>query len=146
MGIYALSQLWICALLVWLGTRSLAIAVSAAVASLVTLTAVLVAMVPLSIPLTPMVIPALLLTGTAAAIAAGRACRAVDLERPIFAMGLVVTSACQVAAGLALVFSNVPQWTQVGYVAAIGAAAASGAGLFIAPGFTRLLRAMVRKK
>ena len=91
-------------------------------------------------------IPVLLLCGAAAAIAAGRACRAVDLERPLFAMGLVVTSACQVVAGLALVASDVPLWTQAGYVAAIGAATASGTGLFIAPGLTRLLRGITGGK
>jgi hypothetical protein len=58
-------------------------------------------------------------------------------------MGLVVVSACQVAAGLALVLTGVPQWMQVGWVAAIGAAVASGAGLFVAPGLARLLRSMV---
>jgi hypothetical protein len=142
-GIYALAQLWLAAFLVWLGTRSLAISLSAAVAGLVTETAVLVAMVGLSVPLTPMVVPALLLSGAAAAIAAGRACRAVDEQRPLFAMGLVVVSACQVVAALALVVSGVPAWIHVGYVAAIGAAAASGAGLFVAPGLTRLLRSMV---
>ena len=142
-GIYAFAQLWLAALLVWLGTRSLAISISAGLAGLVTETAVLVAMVGLDIPLTPMVIPALLLCGAAAAVAAGRACRAVDLQRPIFAMGLVIVSACQVVAAVALVLSGVPMWMHVGYVAAIGAAAASGAGLFVAPGITRLLRNMV---
>ena len=53
-GIYALSQLWICALLVWLGTRSLAISISAAMAALVTETATLALMIPAGIPLTPM--------------------------------------------------------------------------------------------
>jgi hypothetical protein len=145
-GIYAFAQLWLAALLVWLGTRSLAISISAGLAGLVTETAVLVAMIGLDIPLTPMVIPALLLSGAAAAVAAGRACRAVDLQRPLFAMGLVIVSACQVAAAIALVVSGVPMWMHVGYVAAIGAAAASGAGLFVAPGITRLLRNMVGVK
>ena len=142
-GIYAAAQLWLAALLVWLGTRSLATSMSAAVAGLVTETGVLVAMVASDIPLTPTVIPVLLLSGAVAVIAAARACRAVDLQRPLFAMGLVVVSACQVAAGLALVLTGVPQWMQVGWVAAIGAAVASGAGLFVAPGLARLLRSMV---
>lgn len=142
-GIYAAAQLWLAALLVWLGTRSLATSIGAAVAGLVTETGVLVAMVATDIPLTPTVIPALLLCGAAAVVAGARACRAVDLQRPLFAMGLVIVSACQVAAGLALVLTGVPQWMHVGWVAAIGAAIASGAGLFVAPGVARLLRSMV---
>ena len=140
LGIYALTAIWLGALAVWLGTRSLPVALSAAFAALVTQTAVLLVMLALGRPLGPHMVPAFLLVGAAATIASGRACRAIDLNRPLHAMGLIVTSACQVVAGLALVTTGVPVWTEIGLVAAAGAAIASGTGLFVAPGMARLLR------
>jgi hypothetical protein len=140
LGIYAMMQMWLGAFAVWLGTRSLAIAISSAFAALVTQMGVLVVMLALGQPLGPHMIPAFLLAGAAAMVAAGRSCRAVDLRQPLYAMGLVVTSACQVAAGLALVSTGVPMWTQIGLIAAAGSAIASGVGLFVAPGLTRVLR------
>jgi hypothetical protein len=139
-GIYVVCGLWIGAFVVWLGTRSLAIAISGSVAALVTQVTVVSVMHALDTPIGPMMLPALLLVGAAAMIAAGRAGRAVDLSKPFFAMGLLTTSACQVAAGLALVASGVPAWTEVGLAVAIGSAVASGAGLFVAPGLARILR------
>ncbi len=144
LGVYVLCQLWIGAFVVWLGTRSLAIALSSAFAALVTITAVIALMVPLRIPLSPLVVPALLLAGAAAVIAAGRACRAFDLRRPFFAMGLLVTSLCQVAVGLALVASGVDAWVHMGLVTSTGAAIASFVGLFVAPGLTRTFRHATR--
>lgn len=139
-GIWALSQMWIGAFLVWIGTRSFAIAMSAAFATLVTQCATLVAMTALRLPFGPMVLPGILLVGAASTIAAGRACRAIDLRRPLFATGLIVTSLCQIAAALALVASDVPPWRHLGLVVAVGSAIASGVGLFVAPGLCRALR------
>jgi hypothetical protein len=142
LAVYLLCQLWLGSFVVWVGTRSFATALSAAVASIVTQTAVLSALVFLGQPLGPLVVPVLMLVGAGAMVAAGRACRAVDMSRPFFAMGVLTTSACQVAAGLALVAADVPAWTQVGIVAAVGAAVGSGIGLFVAPGLTRMFRAI----
>jgi hypothetical protein len=139
-GIWALSQMWIGAFLVWVGTRSFTIAMSAAFATLVTQCATLVAMAALRLPIGPHVLPGILLVGAAATIAAGRACRAIDLRRPLFATGLIVTSLCQSAAAIALIATDVPAWRQLGLVVAIGAATASGVGLFVAPGLCRALR------
>jgi len=144
LGIYALCQMWLGAFIVWVGTRSLTIAMSAAFSTLVTQCAVLVAMAALRLPLGPTVLPGILLVGAAATIAAGRACRAIDLQRPLFATGLIVTSLCQVAAALALVASDVPPWRQLGIVVVIGSAVASGVGLFVAPGLCRALRRFAR--
>ncbi len=140
LGIFALVQLWLAAFVVWLGTRSFPVALAAGLAGLSTQTGVLAAMVPLGLPLSPAMLPVLLLAGAAASIAAGRACRAVDSRTPLFATGLLVVSACQGVAALALIASAIPVWTQVGYVAAIGAVLASGTGLFVAPGLARMLR------
>jgi hypothetical protein len=145
LGVWVLCQLWIGAFVVWVGTRSLATAIAAAYATLVTTSAVLIAMVPMRLPVGPHMVPALLLVGGAATIAAGRACRAVDLRRPFFATGLLVTSLCQVAAALALVASGVPLWQQFGLICALGAVFASAAGLFVAPGVCRLLRRLIRR-
>lgn len=140
LGIWVLCQLWFGALVVWLGTRSLATAMASAVATLATQCAVLWALSLLHVPIGPAMVPALLLVGAAATIASGRACRAIDLQRPLFATGVVVTSLCQIASGAALVASGVPVWQGLGLVVVLGAATASGFGLFLAPGVVRLLR------
>jgi hypothetical protein len=101
---------------------------------------VLAVMVPLKMPLGPHLVPALLLVGASALVAGARACRAVDLGRPFYAVGLLVTGLCQVVAGLALMATGVPLWAQIGLCVAIGSSIASGAGLFVAPGLARLLR------
>jgi hypothetical protein len=139
-GIWALTQMWIGAFVVWVGTRSFTIAMSAAFATLVTQCATLVAMAALRLPIGPQVLPGILLVGAAATIAAARACRAIDLRKPLFATGLIVTSLCQSAAAIALIATDVPAWRQLGIVVVIGAATASGVGLFVAPGLCRALR------
>lgn len=140
LGIWVAAQLWLGALLVWLGTRSLPVALATAITALASQTAVLAVMVPLKMPLGPHIVPALLLVGASALVAGARACRAVDLGRSFYAIGLLVTGLCQVVAGLALVATGVPLWSQIGMCVAIGASIASGAGLFVAPGLARLLR------
>jgi hypothetical protein len=142
LGICVAMQLWLGALVVWLATRSLAIALGAALAALVTQMGVLTSMVLLALPLGPLMLPTLLLVGAAAMIAAGRACRAARLQRPFSSAGLWVTSLCPAVAGLALVSSGVPQWEQWGLVTAIGAVLAAGVGLFIAPGLTAVLQSL----
>lgn len=138
LGIWVAAQLWLGALFVWLGTRSLPVALATAITALASQTAVLAMMVPLKMPLGPHLVPALLLVGASALVAGARACRAVDLDRPLYAVGLLVTGLCQVVAGLALVASGLPLWSQIGMCVAIGASIASGAGLFVAPGLARL--------
>jgi hypothetical protein len=138
LGVFVAAQLWLGALFVWLGTRSLPVALAAAITALSAQTAVLGVMIPLRIPLGPHLVPALLLTGASALVAGARACQAVALRRPIYATGLLVTGLCQVAAGLALVGAGIPLWGQIGLCVAIGASIASGAGLFVAPGLARL--------
>jgi hypothetical protein len=125
---------------VWLGTRSLAIAASAAIATLATQAATHAGIAMFDLPFGPAVLPAWLLAGAAATVAAGRACRAVDLQRPMFVTGLIVTSLCQVAAGLALVVSPVPVWRELGGVVMIGVVAASVIGIVVAPGVCAMLR------
>lgn len=140
LGIYVLCQMWIGALIVWLGTRSMTIAISVAFATLATQCAVLAAMALLELPAGPAMLPALLLVGASATISAGRACRAIDLGRPLFATGIIVTGLCQVAAGVALLSSGVSMWRAMGLVIVLGATTASGIGLFVAPGVCRVLR------
>jgi len=139
LGIYVAGQLWLGAVVVWLGTRSLAVSLGATVSALTAQTAVLAAMVPLRLPLGPEMIPVLLLVGAAGMVAGGRACRAIELRRPFFATGLLVTGLCQVVAGLALMSTGELSWVRTGLMIAIGAVAASGAGLFVAPGIAKLL-------
>lgn len=138
LGVFVAAQLWLGALFVWLGTRSLPVALAAAVTALSAQTAVLGVMIPLRLPLGPHLAPALLLVGASALVAGARACQAVQLQRPIYATGLMVTGLCQVVAGLALVGSGIPLWGQIGLCVALGSSVASGAGLFVAPGLARL--------
>lgn len=138
LGIYVACQLWISALVVWLGTRSLPTALGCSVAALAAQTAVLAAMVPLQLPLGAALLPALLLVGAAAMIAGARACRSVSQDERFHATGVLLTGLCQAVAGLALVATGHPLWSHVGMVVAMGAVLASGAGLFVAPGMMRL--------
>jgi hypothetical protein len=140
LGIYTLGALWLGALLVWLGTRSLAIAVSAAFTALAAQSGLLLAMVLLRMPMGPHLLPAFLLVGAAAVVASARACRAIDLRRPVVAASLLATSTCQIAAGLALMSAGEPLWQRMGLVLTLGCALASGTGFFIAPGFCAMLR------
>lgn len=140
LGIWALCQLWLGAFVVWLGTRSLGVAIASAFATLVTQCAVLALLTMLRVPVGPSMVPALLLVGASATVSAGRACRAIDLQRPLFATGIVVTSLCQLAAGAALAASGEPVWRPLGLVVVVGAVIASGTGLFVAPGVCAMLR------
>ncbi len=145
LGIYIACQLWLGALVVWLGTRSLPSAIGCSCAALTAQTAVLAVMVPVGVGLGPAVLPALLLVGAAAMIAGGRACRSVTRNERFYATGVLLSALCQAVSGLALVASGDPLWIQVGLVVAMGAVLAAGAGLFVAPGMMRLLGGQVEE-
>lgn len=115
-----------------------ATALGCACASLAAQTALLAVMVPVGVGLGPAVLPAFLLVGVAAMIAGGRACRSVTQDERFYATGVLLSALCQVVAGVALVASGEPLWSQVGLVVAMGAVLAAGAGLFVAPGMMRL--------
>lgn len=138
LGLALLAQLWFSALVVWIATRRLPIALACAVASLSAQTALLAVMVPLGVGLGAALLPAILLVGAAATIAGARACRSVALGERFYAMGVLLSSLCQAAAGLALVASTDPLWSTIGLVIAVGSMLAAGAGLFVAPGMMRL--------
>jgi len=146
LGIYTLCALWLGALVVWLGTRSLAIAVSAAFTALAAQSGLLLAMAVLDMPMGPHLLPAFLLVGAGAVVASARACRAIDLRRPVVAASLLATSTCQMAAGLALMSAGEPLWQKMGLVITLGCALASGTGFFIAPGFCATLRRFSRRR
>lgn len=145
-AIAIVSSLWLGALLVWLGTRSFALALASAMTALTAQMSVLTALWLLELPFGPHLLPAVMLVGAAAIVASGRACRSVDLASPMVASGILVTGLCQVTAGLTLVASGVEPWREMGMVITIGCAVAAGLGLFVAPGMTLLLRAVVGGK
>lgn len=146
LGLYLAVQLWLGALVVWLATRRLTVALGCSVAAFSAQAALLAAMVPLGIGFGPALLPAILLVGAAATIAGARACRAVVLGERFYAMGLLLSALCQVVAGLTLVASADPLWSQIGVVIAVGAMIASGTGLFVAPGMMRLFGGPAKKK
>ncbi|MCX4243864.1 MMPL family transporter [Paraliomyxa miuraensis] len=138
LGIYIACQLWLGALAVWLGTRSLPTALGCSVAALTAQTAVLAVMVPTGLSLGAALLPALMLVGAAAMIAGARACRSVSQDERFHATGVLLSGLCQAVAGLALLATTHPLWSQVGLLVAMGAVLASGAGLFVAPGMMHL--------
>ncbi len=145
LGLLTAGGLWLGALWVWIGTRRLSTAAAAALASLSAQSCLIVSLMLLGRPVGPYMLPAFLLVGAAAMIAGGRACQAIDAGRPFPAKGLLLTSACQIAAGLALLMSPEPLWRSTGLVLACGCALASGFGMFVAPGVCAILRGLAAR-
>jgi hypothetical protein len=143
LGMLVLCGLWLIAFWVWIGTRSLAMALAVALVALASECGLLLVLVLLEQPIGPHLVPALLLVGAAAGVAAGRSCRAVQLDRPLVARALLLAGSCQVVAGLALLGSSQPVWRELGLAIAIGCMFASGLGMFAGPGIARL---MVRER
>lgn len=146
LAIAVLGQLWLGAFVTWIAARSLAIATATAAATLVTQCLGVAVIAALRLPIGPVVLPALLVVGTAATIAAARACVAEDLGQPRLAAGSLGAGLCQIAAPAALLVTDVPAWRDLGTIAMIGAAIALGVGLFVAPGACRLLRNVGRRR
>lgn len=145
LGLYAGIGLWIGALVIWLATRSLALALASAITAVASECAVITVLWSLGIPLSPALLPAFLLVGAAGMIAGGRACRSIDRERPLLVSAMLLASLCQVAGGLALVATREPSWQAFGVALASGCAIAPGLGIFATPGLYRLLRRVLRE-
>ncbi|HFE44809.1 MAG TPA: hypothetical protein ENJ18_04835 [Nannocystis exedens] len=145
LGLYAGAGLWIGALIIWLATRSLALALAAAITAVASECALIIALGAAGIPVTPALLPALLLVGAAGMIAGGRACRSIDRQRPLLVGALLLSSLCQIAAGLALIATPEPTWRAFGIAIASGCAIAPGLGIFATPGLYRLLRQLFRE-
>lgn len=145
LGLYAGAGLWIGALIIWLATRSLALALAAAITAVASECALIIAIGAAGIPIGPALLPALLLVGAAGMIAGGRACRSIDRQRPLLVGALLLSSLCQIAGGLALVATPEPTWQAFGIALASGCAIAPGLGIFATPGLYRLLRQLFRE-
>jgi len=145
LGLYSLCGLWLGALFVWFGTRQMSVAMAAALAALAAESGLLLMLHLLGVAASPLLIPVLLLVGASGVIAGGRACRSVDLKQPFSAGGFLVTSLCQLAAALTLMFSAQPLWREVGLMAACGSLLATGVGVFVAPGLCTMLRLLGRR-
>ncbi|MFV8751851.1 hypothetical protein ACNOYE_15000 [Nannocystaceae bacterium ST9] len=139
MGLLVLTGLWLIAFWVWIGTGSLAMALAVALVALASECGLLLALELLGQSTGPHLLPALLLVGAATGVAAGRSCRAVALDRPLVARGLLLAGLCQVVAGVALLTSSLPIWRELGLAIAIGCMLAAGLGMFTGPGIARLL-------
>ena len=145
MGVAVLMGLWLSAFLVWLGTGSLGIALSVALVAVASECGVLLGLSLLDQAWGPHIIPIVLVTGAAAAVAGGRACRAVSLGQPIVARGLLLVGACQVVVGIVLLTSAQPLWRELGLALAMGSALACGLGLFATPGLASLFAKLRRR-
>src|SRR5690606_8669895 len=139
LGVAVVAGLWLCAFLVWLGTGNLGIALAIALVAVASECGVLLGLWLLEHSLGPHLLPILLVVGAAAAVAGGRACRAVSLGQPIVARGQLLSGACQVMIGVVLLVSAQPLWRELGLALAIGSALACGLGLFATPGLAMLL-------
>lgn len=145
LGLYAALNLWLGALIVWLATRSLASALAAALTSLACMCGVALILGALGRGIGPTLLPALLLVGAGGMIAGGRACRAMESREPLLVRGLLLTSTCQVAAGLALWTSASPLWREIGAVAAIGSTLAPLLAVLVTPGLHAALLRLLRE-
>jgi hypothetical protein len=145
LGLAMLAGLWLFAFLVWLGTGSLGIALSVALVAVASECGVLFGLSLLDQSLGPHLLPILMMVGAAAAVAGGRACRAVSLGQPIVARGQLLSGACQVAIGVVLLTSTQPLWRELGLALAIGSALACGLGLFATPGLAMLFEKLRRR-
>lgn len=139
LGMLVLTGLWLIAFWVWIGTGSLAMALAVALVSLASECGLLLALVLLDQSIGSHLLPVLLLVGAATGVAAGRSCRAVALDRPMVAHGLLLAGLCQVVAGIVLLTSSQPLWRELGLAIAIGCMLAAGLGMFTGPGIARLL-------
>lgn len=136
--------LWTSAVLVWLGTRSFPTAIGAAVGAFAAQSATLAVMHALGQGIGAYALPGLLLVGAAATVAGGRASQAIERKQRVLASGWMLTGACHALAGLALFASTHPLWRQTGLVVAVGAAFASGIGIFVTPGMVAFLQRVGR--
>lgn len=139
LAVAVLVGLWLCAFLVWLGTGSLGVALAVALVAVASECGVLLGLSLLDQSLGPHLLPILLVVGAAAAVAGGRACRAVSLGQPIVARGQLLSGGCQVVIGVVLLTSAQPLWRELGLALAMGSALACGLGLFATPGLAMLL-------
>jgi hypothetical protein len=144
-GLAMLAGLWLSAFLVWLGTASLGVALSVALVAIASECGVLFGLSLLDQSAGPHLLPILMVVGAAAAVAGGRACRAVSLGQPIVARGQLLSGACQVVIGVVLLGSAQPLWRELGLALAIGSALACGLGLFATPGLAMLFEKLRRR-
>ncbi len=135
--------LWLVAFVVWLGTWNMPIALSAGLAAVCSQCALVVILVALRQPVGMHVAPAFVLVAIAAAIAAGRSCKAVDDNAPQLGGGVLVSGICQCSVGAALLTTGEPLWQLWGIVLTCGCAIAAGIGIFAAPGMCWLMRRLV---
>ena len=145
-GLVLVAGAWLTALLVWLGTASLGIALAAALVGVTSQAGVVVGLSLLDQPIGPQLLPVLLVVATAAALAGARACAAVARGEAIAWPPIVTAAACLLVAGAALLSSAQPLWRELGVALAIGSVLACTLGLFVTPGLARLLRGLPAAK
>lgn len=139
LGMLVMIGLWLIAFWVWVGTGSLGLALAVALVALAGECGLLLALELLDQAIGPHLLPVILLVGAATGVAAGRSCRAVALDRPMVAHGLLLAGLCQVVVGLALLTSTPPLWRELGLALALGCMLAAGLGMFAGPGIARLM-------
>src|SRR5690606_34031182 len=113
-GALAAAGAWLSALVVWLATRRLALALALALAAVVAQCGLLALLYLLGRSFGPLTLPVFLLAGTAAAVAGLRALRALAAGRPWLDVGRLAHALGPLAAALALLAAPEPIWRSLG--------------------------------
>ncbi|MFZ6181584.1 hypothetical protein [Nannocystis pusilla] len=132
-GAVAAAGAWLSALVVWLATRRLALALALALAAIVAQCGLLVLLHLLGRSFGPLTLPVLLLAGSAAVVAGLRAVRALAAGRPWIDPGRLANALGPLAAALALLAAPEPVWRSLGIAAGLAVLCAHGVGGLVGP-------------
>ncbi|MCY1058037.1 hypothetical protein [Nannocystis sp. SCPEA4] len=132
-GAVAAAGAWLSALVVWLATRRLSLALALALAAIVAQCGLLALLHLLHRSFGPLTLPVFLLAGSAAAVAGLRAVRALADGRPWIDPGRLANALGPLAAALALLAAPEPVWRSLGIAAGLAVLAAHGVGGLVGP-------------
>jgi hypothetical protein len=138
-GLTAAAGAWLAALLVWLSTRRLALALALALAALTAECGLVFILHQLGRPFGAPLLPVFLLAGALAIVAGLRATRDLALGRPPLDPGRLAHAVGPLAAALALLTAPEPAWREFGLAAAIGVLLAHAVGGLAGPALHALL-------
>jgi hypothetical protein len=132
-GAVAAAGAWLSALVIWLSTRRLALALALALAAIVAELGLVALLHLLGRSFGPLTLPVLLLTGSAAAVAGLRAVRSLAAGRPWVDPGRLANALGPLAAALALLTAPEPVWRSLGLAAGLAVLAAHSVGGLAGP-------------
>lgn len=132
-GAIAAAGAWLSALVIWLATRRLALALALALATIVAECGLLALLHLLGRSFGPLTLPVLLLAGSAAAVAGLRAVRGLAAGRPWIDPGRLANALGPLAAVLALLAAPEPVWRSLAIATGLAILAAHAVGGLAGP-------------